>query len=469
MYTLWKRPNAELLPSILIPAQFNSVLAGGADLPASCVKDCAPNLQKDQLVAVRQFTQRSPSTVSPHLQSAVWLWRLDNSQDLREKRSLSYTLGKTISGRWAPNLTRRRPRWLRRGGRRSGRRGHLFPVSSNAFYTAHVLPCRPAFPDLVLPPSGDPSNAGPRDISIKTSTHKSLVAFLKAAEKNGLLTLKTLPKNDVVITAVKSAHPDVVGHTAFLTVREEREAEKKAQAAARIVGLEKTDLYQPHHHTVPLCEEWGLSPEEPYSLSVVKAALDTWLTAHPEVVNPHDQASIALDTEATAAIRAAVYPPNKDGISDAPEIVHREQLLRDLINQMQPWHELKTADGERVTREPGVLKPVSVVQKNTGRKKAAKNIKTIITGLDLFRIVVPAEELALDLRRMYGNTALVTSDRKHKLLVQLQGKQANAIVEYLVKKGIPRQWIEAEDLVTPKEKVTKGDNGGIPLAKVPAL
>ncbi|TRM60392.1 hypothetical protein BD626DRAFT_571809 [Schizophyllum amplum] len=331
-----------------------------------------------------------------------------------------------------------------------------YPISSNNFYTMHVLPSRPAFPDLVLPPSAGPSNldsvALRQEISLKTSTHKSLVAFLKAAEKAGLLTIKAPPKqkNDVVVTSVNAAHPEVAGHVAVPTVREveEREAKKEARKEEREAKeqagnamLAAAELYKPHMHTVPLFEDWGLSTSELYAYPAIKEIFKNWLEAQSGVVNPHDKAYISLNAEVAATLRAAVYPPNKKGTPPAPEFAKKDEVLRGLLKQMQPWYEVKNVGGERVVRKKGALKPISVALKIRQGRKAA----TIITGFEPFEMAVNPEEMAEDLRRLCASATSVAPGPQKQLEVLVQGKQSKAVVDYLTKKGIPKNWIVVED------------------------
>ncbi|KAL1683185.1 hypothetical protein EV122DRAFT_258652 [Schizophyllum commune] len=337
-----------------------------------------------------------------------------------------------------------------------------FPVPSNSFYASHVLPSRPAFPDLVLPPATSPSNldstALRQEVSLKASSHKSLAAFLKAAEKAGLLTVKATPKqkNDVMVTSVNAAHPEVANHRHFPTVREveEREVRKEARKEelsakeeARGSMLEATELWKPHMHTVPLFVDWGLSTSEQYTFPELKRIFNNWLEAHPEAINPHERAYISLKVPAASSLVAAAYPPNKKGTPPAPEFAKREDILHDLIKQMQPWYEVKHANGERVTRKKGTLKPVNVAHKIRQGRKAA----TIITGFEPFEMAVNPEEMAEDLRKMCASATSVAPGPNKHLEVLVQGKQAKAVVEYLVKKGIPKNWIQTEDQTKGKK------------------
>jgi len=153
-----------------------------------------------------------------------------------------------------------------------------FPIPATQFYSNYILPSRPAFPTLVLPPAGltvSVTDANKEkeppvvetEISIKTSTHKSLTTFLKAAEKNGLITLKPSQKKsqpDVLITSVNAKHPSVVGHASFVTLkdvevtaakkaaREEKQRESNAHKEVEI-----KELWKPHQDSIELFEGMG--------------------------------------------------------------------------------------------------------------------------------------------------------------------------------------------------------------------
>lgn len=152
-----------------------------------------------------------------------------------------------------------------------------FPMSASVFYSNHVLPSRPAFPTLVVPPKsisgGAPTDLQrpPRidtEITIKTSNHKSLAAFLKAAEKSGLLTLKSPQKQqpDVLVTSVTASHPSVLSHESFVTIKAlELKAAKKAaretkerDAQTGNKEIRVQQLWKPHQETVNLFESMSV-------------------------------------------------------------------------------------------------------------------------------------------------------------------------------------------------------------------
>jgi len=147
-----------------------------------------------------------------------------------------------------------------------------FPMAATILYSNYLLPNRPAFPTRILAPANfvpDESNEPPpieTEITIKSSSQKSLTAFLKAAEKRGLLTLKTPQKQqpDVLITSVNASHPSVQSHQSFVTIRNlelkaarqaAREEKEKGAQGSREVQVK--ELYKPHQATVDLFEGRG--------------------------------------------------------------------------------------------------------------------------------------------------------------------------------------------------------------------
>jgi len=102
-------------------------------------------------------------------------------------------------------------------------------------------------------------------VDIKHSTFKSLSAFLRTAEKGGLLKLKDA-RLDVVVVAVYPTHADAVAHRPHRTVGkederrrqvEEREAQQAAAANAQ-KSMTVTELWKPHLGTLPLFGDLGL-------------------------------------------------------------------------------------------------------------------------------------------------------------------------------------------------------------------
>ncbi|KJA22113.1 hypothetical protein HYPSUDRAFT_55031 [Hypholoma sublateritium FD-334 SS-4] len=338
-----------------------------------------------------------------------------------------------------------------------------FPIPATLLYTNYILPSRPAFPTLVLPPSADipasASNEFPRvgtEITIKSSNHKSLSTFLKAAEKISLLTLKPPQKQqpDILVMSVNATHLAVASHTPFVTVKdlelkaaqkaakEERERESEARKE-----IEIKELWKPHQASVDLFEALGASKSDMFTVTEIRALLNSYITAH-NLVNLRDQAYINLDDLLYSCISVQGKAAGKGKAAEpdaAPtRFLKRDELTKNIIGKMQSWHQIR-ADGHDPVTKKGTLAPVQVVTKIRQGRKAS----TLISGFEPF-LVVDAEEMAEDLRKVCAGATSVSQVHGKpggaKLEVLVQGKQARAVLEYLVGKGVPKKWIEAADL-----------------------
>ena len=109
-----------------------------------------------------------------------------------------------------------------------------------------------------------------------------------------------------------------------------------------------------------------------------------------------------------------------------------------------------TPSQERTNRK-GLLKPISVVTKIRQGRKAS----TLITNFEAYGI--SADSLAEELRKTCASATSVapvpglkaSSDPPMEVLVQ--GKQIKVVVELLVKRGVPKRWVEAMDLTEGKK------------------
>ena len=156
-----------------------------------------------------------------------------------------------------------------------------FPLTASQFYTQHILPARPSY----IPALSNPSSSSQSQIDIKHSTHKNLAAFLRLAEKDGLLRLKE-PKGkkssgDAQVLSVDATHPEVVSHKPYKTVGEvdakiARREEKAAVEAAKPQEIRVTELYMPHRQSIRIFESLGKE------CVVLVSVRPTWLPNLPE-------------------------------------------------------------------------------------------------------------------------------------------------------------------------------------------
>ncbi|PFH50351.1 hypothetical protein AMATHDRAFT_61154 [Amanita thiersii Skay4041] len=291
-----------------------------------------------------------------------------------------------------------------------------FPIPSTQFYQNHILPCRPGYPGLVLRPACATDDTteeeiimalNPQDISIKTSTHKSLSTFLKAAEKASLVTLKTPQKHsqqtDVLVMSVNGKNAEVTGHVSFVTLREIEE--KAAKRASREAGegvmeeLKIRQLWKPHLDSVPVFEGFGVNTKAQYTLEEVKKQLNSYISSQ-NLVNPQDQAYINLDLLLMACVTAKDRTRTKNKDQEDQELplgefIKREDLVKRVVKRMQEWYEIQVP-GRDVIRKKGSLKPIKVQAKmRQGGRKASTNV----VGFEPF-LVVDAEAMAEELRRV---------------------------------------------------------------------
>lgn len=102
--------------------------------------------------------------------------------------------------------------------------------------------------------------------------------------------------------------------------------------------------------------------------------------------------------------------------------------------------------------------------------RQGRKASTLITGFEPF-LIIDAEELAEDLRKVCAGATSgnivnlylkihITTHRSVSPIpgkpancgveVLVQGKQSQAVVDYLTSKGIPKKWIEVSDLCGKK-------------------
>ncbi|KAJ8075178.1 hypothetical protein PM082_019506 [Marasmius tenuissimus] len=338
-----------------------------------------------------------------------------------------------------------------------------FPIPSTLFNTSHILPARPNFPSLVLIPSSAASteHVDPRSISIdgrtltiKSSSHKSLTSFLKHAEKSGLLTTKASSKTDLLITSVNPTHLQVQTHVSHVTVGEvdakslkkaKREEEGKREREREREGLDVRELVKPSGGSVRVFEAMGVSLSNLYTPAEVRDLFNAYVTSH-DLVNKNERAYINLD----AVLSSCVSSKNKKGVEEKepePEFMRRDEATKKLIEKMQSWYAVG-GEGRELIPKKGQLKPIEVTTKIRQGRKAC----TLVTGFEPFHI--DYEEMSEDLRKICAGATSVSpvpgKPAGAGMEVLVQGKQAKAVVEYLMGRGVPKRWVEVRDLTGKK-------------------
>ncbi|KAL0952792.1 hypothetical protein HGRIS_007017 [Hohenbuehelia grisea] len=499
VYTLWKRP--AILPSLSTPAPVIPVLIGGADLMIPGVVQYPPAISKGQLVAVTEYvrdgTKRGYPLAVGHIAvdasslaqegkgKAVFVkhtWKdtlwdmgtggagevpepysLDNipghlpdpAEELSKANSQgSAPLSESVqhvqsSSPAQPPPNQQDPPVPSHSAEEVTNilrtsliqaiattiSGSSFPLPASTLYAAHILPARPGHPPF------------PSPVDIKHSTHKSLTSFLKAAEKERLVTLKASKAkaggDNLVVTSVNAQHPDVLGHHKYTTLgdveakreqREEREERDRNRAKELVVAEAWKPLGSGSTAFFTAC---GKSTTALYTLSEIRAAINHYVT-DKQLINPREQQYINVDE----VLRAAMQGKG----DQSPEFMKRDEITRHVVNKMQAWHSV-TPEGKEPAFKKGVLKPISVAVKIKQGRKAV----TLITGFEPFLLV--ADDLAEELRKVCASATSVTPipGKTAGQEVAVQGKQIPTVTDLLLAKGVSKKWIESADMSDKKK------------------
>ncbi|EKM76563.1 hypothetical protein AGABI1DRAFT_122508 [Agaricus bisporus var. burnettii JB137-S8] len=347
-----------------------------------------------------------------------------------------------------------------------------YPIPSTQLYQSYILPSRPAFPSSVVLPSSAPPDSenihiDPSEIAVKASTYKTLSTFLKAAEKSSLITLKTVKQksggSDYVVTGVNCEHPDVnayvigQGGKPYVTVAEIEAKKAKRLAREGKEGKERErsereveirQCWKPWLGSLGLFEDMGASTSNMYTLNDIRGLLTKYITSR-QLINQHDQAYINLDGPLIGCITAkragepgkkAEKKPGEDK-SSLPEFMKRDELMRSIVEHMQAWHEVK-AEGKDVVTTKGEIEPIQV-KVTVGARRG----RTEITGFEPF-LIIDGEEMADRMRKICAGSTSRTNHQRLKVTVQ--GKQGQAVGEYLMERGIPKKWIMISEVVGKK-------------------
>jgi len=174
-----------------------------------------------------------------------------------------------------------------------------------------------------------------------------------------------------------------------------------------------------------------------YTVPELRTIIDSYVNTH-SLVHPREPAFITLDD----TLRDLLLGKNEE-----LDFLKREELTPRLRNVMQPWYSISVNDKEPVIKK-GELKPIAVICKiRQGRK-----VSTFITGFEPFSI--SSEFLCEELRKLCASATSVTPlpGKTAGQEVMVQGAQIPAVSRLLLGQGVPKKWIETNDLSNPKKK-----------------
>ena len=138
-----------------------------------------------------------------------------------------------------------------------------FPIPSGTFYSSYILPFRPAIIQQAQSDAtsrNDGTSPTYPAIDIKHSSYKSLATFLKDLDKQGILNVKDM-KPEPLVLKVSVSHAAVTSHRLYTSLRDvqikEEKREKKAEEErSRIKEMEVRVLWKVKPHAASGCERF---------------------------------------------------------------------------------------------------------------------------------------------------------------------------------------------------------------------
>ncbi|KAH7103696.1 hypothetical protein BKA62DRAFT_696192 [Auriculariales sp. MPI-PUGE-AT-0066] len=301
------------------------------------------------------------------------------------------------------------------------------PISTSNFYSSHILPSRPAHPTL--------SSSTPVDI--KHSSFKSLSAFLKSAEKDGLLTIKAkgdsitmLNADQYEVSALASNKIRTVADAEAKAKRKEADEKAKGETSKTI---EVVELWKPSGVTAELFKDAGADKSALYTAAELRNTFAAYVSAK-QLQNAHEPQYINVPAD------SILYIALEDKRDRIGEHCRRDEAVKRLQKNMQQWHSING-----IVKKGG-LSHVNVVSK----MRQGKRPVTLITNFEAYGL--EPQSLADELRPLCaGSTSINPLPGKNAgTEVMIQGKQIKNVVEVLLGRGIPKKWIETDDLTDKK-------------------
>ncbi|RSH89032.1 hypothetical protein EHS25_002694 [Saitozyma podzolica] len=199
-----------------------------------------------------------------------------------------------------------------------------FPMPASLLYSAHVLPCRPAY----IPISQRD------DVVIGKSEWKKLSKWMKEASKEGLLKIKET-KGEVIVTGFDPSHPGIENHAPHVTLAEEdikvakRAAREATVTDVPIPGTTKQgkskelvieELWKPSGGAVSFWEACGVDKASLLPPSAIKTTADEYIAKH-SLSDPRNSRMVLLDEELGRAVGVKKPAPGESLARD--EVIKR--------------------------------------------------------------------------------------------------------------------------------------------------
>lgn len=301
-----------------------------------------------------------------------------------------------------------------------------FPLPASQFYSAHVLPSRPA--------------SHGSDVDIKKSSFKKVQKFLKTLEKSGYVKVKDI-KGDLVIMSADWNKTDVKDFKPYKTIGDVGtggSSTKTSPSTQSLISIQ--DCWKPNTKSLAVFQDQKKSTDNLYTATELREVLFEYVKEH-ELVDPKRPKMVKIDAILCDALLTKEEYHTVDFLG-------RDQLVSRLVERMLQYHTLEVPGQEPLTRK-GAAQPIHVIiEQRQGRKTVTR-----ILGLEAFGI--SPEAIGEELRKVCASstalTALPNSTPKHPAYeVLVQGPQLKAVADMMLARGVPKKYIQVMDKTKKK-------------------
>lgn len=316
------------------------------------------------------------------------------------------------------------------------------PMQASTLLSAHVFPNRS-------------SRVEPSLTELKNSSYKKATKFLKAMEKDDLLSFKE-QKSNVTITRINSSHPLVKqwrGHKTIAAAEKQndkrtKQLEEEHSTGTKNVGYIVEDVYMAPKGVV---REWlanaGVKGDDYLTASQIRSIANSFIESN-NLIHPADHAHVLGKQNLDFAKVIYAKPSNQSKKSkvsfDDSDFIPRQEVTGRIIQHMQPFTRLShSQDGSsRVIK--GQLAHFKLQIKQRQGRKVTTHLSGPFKEFDL-----KMDDLANLLKVICASSTttgpMQNNPKESEVIVQ--GDKIRIVIDVLKSKGVPIRMIE----IVPKK------------------
>ncbi|TIA68412.1 hypothetical protein E3P91_04081 [Wallemia ichthyophaga] len=317
------------------------------------------------------------------------------------------------------------------------------PMQVSTLLSAHILPNRS-------------SRIHPNLTELKNSSYKKATKFLKAMEKEDLLSFKE-HKSNITITRINSLHPLVKqwrGHKTVAAAEKQNEKRTKqfeeepcTNNHTKNVGYIVEDVYLAPKGVV---REWlttaGVKSDDYLTASQIRSIANSFIESN-NLIHPADHAYVLGKNNEDFANMLYAKPSNQNKKSkvsfDDSDFIPRQEINGRIIQHMQPFTRLTQQDGSS-----RVIKGQLAHFKLQIKQRQGKKVTTHLSG-PFKEFELKMDHLANSLKVICASSTTTSpmQNNPKELEVIVQGDKIRIVIDVLKTHGIPMRMIE----IVPKK------------------